>query len=461
MNTKYSRLGTFVPLSALSSTLVKESGTFASGREFTKWLERTGQKAWQLLPIQETQLEPGSRSIHVTSPYKSYGVGLSPQFLSKKYCTYNPSKNELEHFVSDNADWIGNYTLFCSLRDYYQTDDWSKWDPGTRDREPETLAKVSRQLEQEIRKYLILQYRLEKDFEELKREAQARNISMLGDLPFYITYASPLVWAKQDLFELNNEKQMEVLSGLPDGPKAHFGRQIWGHPLYKWGKDDNKIVDLWKIRIKYFAKHFEMVRLDHAKGLFNYGVMDVKDPAKDQIRNGPGEAVLTTLIKYAKELGMRVFAEDSGDRLEKLREVLAKKQIPGIRVLSFALTVKNTVERVNSTYAETKNYPKNVVAYTTTHDTETLMGYLKILSSKQKETLAKMAGVSYQVSDRELAVNLREAVVKSPAQIVIIPIQDWLLSQERINVPGTEAVVNDPNWRYKLDVPIEELKIGE
>lgn len=452
-------VGTLAPLSALNSISLGEVSTFEVGRKFIKWLAANKQGAWQLLPIQETQLEPESATIHVTSPYKSYGVGLDPKFISNKYRDYQPTKEELRQFVSENSDWLEDYTLFSALRDYYRTDDWSKWGKEIRERESKALDEMKVKLAEEINEYVKVQRRAAKDFTELKTQARENKIVLLGDFPFYISYASPLVWAHQELFELNSEKKMEFVSGLPDGPKAHFGRQVWNHPLYKWAGQESRVMNLWKLRIKYFCKLFDLVRLDHAKGLFQYGSMSLINAAMDSVKDGPGEAVLTQLLDYAKELGLSVFAEDSGDRLEKLREVLKHKKIPGIRVLRFALTIKDEKERLHPSYAETKDYPENCIAYTTTHDTETLMGYLKLLTVEQKGKLASFADVPYSEEDKILATNLRTAVVNSPAMISIIPIQDWLLTEERINVPGTETPTNDHNWRYKVETPIENLKI--
>ena len=80
MNTKI--IGTLTPLSSLFSSTdsMDDRGTFSSGFVFLDWLRETNQFAWQLLPLHETQLEPGSDVKHVPSPYKSYGVGLEESF---------------------------------------------------------------------------------------------------------------------------------------------------------------------------------------------------------------------------------------------------------------------------------------------------------------------------------------------------------------------------------------------
>jgi 4-alpha-glucanotransferase len=80
------RLGTLVPMAALRSLQNHEhdQGTFDDGALFLEWLQQSHQSLWQLLPLHTTQLERGSQIKHVPSPYKGYGIGLDPKYLSQK-----------------------------------------------------------------------------------------------------------------------------------------------------------------------------------------------------------------------------------------------------------------------------------------------------------------------------------------------------------------------------------------
>ena len=249
-----------------------------------------------------------------------------------------------------------------------------------------------------------------------------------------------------------------MLSGVLWG---HFDRQIWGHPLYKWGgkKQLEKIVSLWKMRLRYHAKLFDIVRIDHVKGFFKYGVIDLADPKKDRYELGPGDKALSLLLKYSKEIGLKVFVEDSGHyKLDSFLESAKKHTLAGMKIYRFAYNEKTN--RLSDSYADIKDYPENSVVYTSTHDTETLVGYLALLNKKEKLALARHAGIDYPGNDKKFASVIRDAIIASPALTVIIPIQDWLLTADRINIPGTEKEVNDPNWKYKVGIPIEELVIN-
>jgi 4-alpha-glucanotransferase len=454
-------IGTSVPLGALRSVAEPEAacGTFKTGLAFLEWLRRTGQHAWQLLPLSETRLESGSAWIHMPSPYQGYGVGLDPRYLDAEAAARVPKKDEIRRFEQEHADWLPDYALFSALRDRFGTDDWTTWPSDVRRRRSAALRAWADELADGVAQHARQQWAAHAALAGLRERAKSLGITLIGDLPFYLPLRSPLVWAHQRCFDLGRDGKPRSLSGVPEGPKSHFGRQVWGHPLYRWGWwSRRELIGLWKRRLGYHARIYDLMRLDHAKGLYHFGAMDPVDPTRDRMRKGPGSPVLEELIRFARSAGLQVYAEDSGDWRDGLHATLRKLEVAGIRILRFAYNEKQ--RRIDRDYATVANYSINAVAATTTHDTETLMGYLAILSADEKRHLAIHVGVSHDADDAMLAVRLRGAILGSPARTVIIPIQDWLLTKDRINVPGTEKPVGDPNWRYRLTVPIEDLPIG-
>jgi 4-alpha-glucanotransferase len=439
-------VGTAVPLWSLKSRRPgagdEVSGTFETGRRFLTWLTATGQGAWLFLP-----------------PYKGYGVGLDPRYLSPVDSTREPSAGSLIKFRREHASWLSDHALFCALRDRFGTDEWTTWESGTRLRKPEAMRHWRRELKEEIAGHILLQWRLHAGYSELRAEARRQGIRILGDLPFYLPLQSPLVWAHRDCFDLGADGRPKRVSGVPNGPLAHFGRQVWGHPLYAWNRRAAwpGIASFWRLRIRYHAKLYDLMRLDHAKGLFSYGAMDVHDQSRDKILKGPGAPLLGQVIRGARQNGLTLFAEDAGDRLEALRAELFKLHVPGIRILRFAYNEKK--KTVESEYADPANYREDAIAFTSTHDTEPLMAYLRLLTVEEKRHLCDHVRVEYSGDDALLAARLRGAVTASPARYSIIPIQDWLLTKDRINVPGTERPKGDVNWRYRLATAVEDLPL--
>lgn len=449
-------IGTFAPVFSLQSNQQSPSdqGTFATGIHFIDWLKRTHQHAWQILPLSETQLEKGSANRHVPSPYKGYGIGLDPQYLSSEYKKLIPTNAQMKSFLKKHQAWIYDYAYFCAFRDHFGTDDWRVWSVGLRDRHPQAIKLWKEKLAHEIAFYLVQQWQLHTSYNEMHKHAKKKNILIIGDLPFYVSLKSPLVWANRDLFEIDKKGQWEFVSGAATLSTSHFGRQVWWHPLYNWSKKE-KLLTFWKMRLEYRSHLYDVIRFDYAIGFLAYAAKHVSDASKDEIRNGPGEEFIDELVTFTKSKGLDVFFEDSGNPIKILREYMQHAGIPGIRIFRFAYD--ELIKRIVPHYAEVKNYPPLSVAYATTHDTEPLLGYLEILTQDEKVLLATHAHIAYNKDDRVFAASIRKALLTSPAKTVILQLQDWLLTTERINIPGTEKEVNDTNWNYKLHIPIEDL----
>ncbi len=455
-------IGTFVPISALFSSKIhkKDTGSFAAGVIFLDWLKKTNQSAWQVLPLHETQLEKGSTTRHIPSPYKSYGIGLNPQYLSSDFAQKYPTAQEKSVFLKENNDWIEDYSLFCSLRDYFKTDDWRKWEEELRLRNINALISWKEKLADKIDFYVTQQWQLNQSYAQLRSKAKELGITLIGDLPFYVSIQSPLVWAYQEIFNIEKDGSMLTVSGIPDVNQTYFGRQIWGHPLYNWNSLDHKkrIIALWKTRIRYQSRFFDYIRFDHANGFFEYGVININDPKKDTYEKGPGTELFEDLIEYSHNQGLTAFVEDSGENLILLSQSMHKKNISGVKVFLFSFG--ENIAMINNQFAKIFNYSTQTVAYTSTHDTRTLLGFLEFLNVKDKKRLATTANIPYFQDNKEFARAIRSAILQSPARVVIIPIQDWLFTSERINIPGTEREINDPNWHFHLKIPIEDLPIS-
>lgn len=452
-------VGTLVPLSALTSikSQKEDQGTFEVGTAFLDWLKKTNQSAWQVLPLHQTQLEKGSSTRRVPSPYKGYGIGLDPKYLSSSAKAQQPTKEEVVKFGEENSYWIHDYALFAALTSHFGTDDWRKWDEELKNRRKEALSRWSRELKVDIYKHTVIQYQLHRSYKLLKTKAKSMKISLMGDLPFYVSVNSPLVWANQEAFQLKNGGEVERVSGVPHGVNSHFGRQVWGHPLYNWDieKGKSQALEFWYLRLRYMATLFDSIRIDHIIAFYRYGALNSKSKLKDMYLEGPGSPVLKKVIDYGRKCGLSIYVEDSGKNVKIVNEFLAELKIPGIKLFRFALD--ELTGMVVRKYADIASYPVDSVAYTTTHDTESLISYIKILTERQRLDLSEASKIPYSSDAFAFAERLRNGVISSPSRTVIVPIQDWLLTTDRINIPGTEKEVDDPNWRYILNVSVEDL----
>ena len=114
---------------------------------------------------------------------------------------------------------------------------------------------------------------------------------------------------------------------------------------------------------------------------------------------------------------------------------------PGMRVFQFAFTGDS-----NSPHLP-HNYINNCIAYTGTHDNNTLLGYLWELDDATRNTVLEYCGHK----DNNLSNacdDIIRTIYASHAAIVILPIQDLLRfgSDTRINTPGKP----EGNWTYRI-----------
>lgn len=444
------RLGTMVPFSSLHSR--KADSYFEKAILLLDWLSHTNQKCWQVLPLHATTYK--NVTGHFLSPYSSYGIGLSPQYLTEK--DYKVTV-DVGAFVRENSDWIHDYALFIVLSRSQKTDNWSMWPEEYRNSDSPQVKIFAKENGSEIHEVIREQAILDKRYKEIKAYAKHRSLQIWGDMPFYLEFHSPLLWKHRKAFFLKKDGSLEYVAGSPGG--AHFQkRQVWGFPLYNYDSSESVgvVKKLWKMRIDYAAGLYDMVRLDAVVRFFTYEMLHIADPAKDRRRSGPGSGLFTYLVNYSRRRGMDVYIEDiSSLDMSLLQKEAAALDIAGISVATMLLPEKGL--RVHPVDFDITKYRKNHIYFSSTHDTNPLVPYLESLSADQVRVINRVLGLEYNsdLSTRGLVGRIRIFLIHN-CQTVIVAMQDWLLTKERINVPG---LIDASNWNYKMSVAIEDLPV--
>jgi 4-alpha-glucanotransferase len=176
------------------------------------------------------------------------------------------------------------------------------------------------------------------------------------------------------------------------------------------------------------------VRIDHFRGFCATWVSKISEPdaANGYWLKGPA----ADLFHHLKDTP-EIVAEDLGVITPDVEDLLKEFNFPGMRIFQFMLGGPENPHK-------TMNYIDNSMAYSGTHDNETLMGWYNQLSEVEKGYI-------------ESELNLRnpdhwqmlEVLMTTRSNLVIIQIQDLLgLGNEaRFNYPGT---VQPLNWTWKL-----------
>ena len=351
----------------------------------------------------------------------------------------------IARFRRENAYWLKDYALYMALREKTGKD-WSEWDEPLRRRDKSALERAGKAFANEILYYEFEQYLFYAQWAELKGYANSRGIEIFGDMPIYVSYNSPDVWAHPDNFQLDKKLKPERVAGVPPDYFATDG-QLWGDPLYDYKRMERRGYDWFSERIAHNLALYDMLRIDHFRGLYEYwSVPAGSDTAKNgRWEKGPGMKIWKKVSERVKNA--KIVAEDLGQIDDGVREYLLKTGFPGMRVLQFAFDGRK--DNPHLPY----NYDKNVVAYTATHDNDTSLGWLYSLDTAARDNVLDFIGVgAFEWGAGGRNCKSTRAMITilsaSSADTVIFPVQDLTGygSDTRLNTPG----VAEGNWEFRI-----------
>ncbi|HEX6370315.1 MAG TPA: 4-alpha-glucanotransferase [Longimicrobium sp.] len=346
-------------------------------------------------------------------------------------------RGDFRAFRDEEAAWLDDYALFRALRDAHGGRCWAEWPEPLRERHPNALEEARHQLFVEIDRHAYAQYLFDLQWSAVRRHAHAHGVRIVGDVPIFVAYDSADVWAHPEMFELDEELRPTVVSGVPPDYFSSTG-QRWGNPLYRWDVLEKAGYRWWIQRFRRTLQMVDVVRIDHFRGFESYWEVPAAEDTAMHGRwmPGPGRALFDAV---RRELGgLPVIAEDLGiitDEVEALRDDL---DLPGMRVLQFAFGGDDPTNPHLP-----RNYVHNAVAYTGTHDNDTVLGWYADADGHQRRAVDALTG-----GGREMHWRLIETVLQSGAGWAIVPLQDvlGLGGQARMNTPG----VAEGNWAWRL-----------
>ena len=326
-------------------------------------------------------------------------------------------------FLESNKNWLDDFSQYSALRKLNNRNCWTEWDknlvPG----------------EREFNNEKILQFLFHYQWHQLREYCHSIGILIIGDMPIYVSHDSSDVWANTQLFQLDENGNKQFQAGSPPCDFQENG-QIWRNPLYNWSEHEKTEFEWWKERVEQLLKMVDIIRFDHFIGYVNYWrIPEHEDSAKNgEWVSAPGNLLLYQLFNEFTD--MKIIAEDLGDVSPKVTDLREKFNLPGMRVLQFEF---------GETIHSPELYPHNSVAYTGTHDNDTILGWFSSLSiSNQKKVRENLLS-----SETPIHFQFIDHLQKSGSKLVIFPIQDilGLDTKSRFNKPGT---LSNENWSWRL-----------
>lgn len=475
------RCGVLMPISSLPSRF-GIGGFSKEAYEFVDFLAASGQSLWQILPLGPTGYGDSpyqSFSTFAGNPYyisldflideglltseecssvdfgdnshkveyeKIYNTRF--ELLKKAFERANVGENkEYQEFVENNKEWLKDYAMYMAIKDSLGGISWIEWDEDIRLRKPHAMAEYENKLANEIAFYCYQQYLFATQWMALKKYANKKGISIVGDIPIYVAFDSADTWANPELFQLDEENVPVAVAGCPPDAFSATG-QLWGNPLYRWDYHEETGFAWWIRRLAHCFKLYDIVRIDHFRGFDEYWAIPYGDETAEfgEWKQGPGYKLFDAM---KKALGNRaVIAEDLGFLTPSVLKLVKKTGYPGMKILQFAFD-----SREESDYLP-HNYPNNCVVYTGTHDNDTVNGWIPSMSRKDLAFAKKYLNVK-RTSD--ICESLIRTALGCVADTAVIPMQDYLGlgSEARINTPSTLG--GNWEWRMDRDACTEEL----
>jgi 4-alpha-glucanotransferase len=372
---------------------------------------------------------------------------------------------DFEEFRRLHSGWLDDWALFDALKQSRGGDAWTSWPIELRDRDPAALARAREELAAEIEQTEVLQYLFARQWGAVRGQAADLGIRLIGDIPIFVAHDSADVWQRRDLFQLDEGGEPTVVAGVPPDYFSSNG-QRWGNPLYRWEAHRAEDFAWWIARLRRVLETVDVVRIDHFRGFAASWEIPATEPTATRGRWAPAPGA-ELFAAVGRNLGaLPIIAEDLGlitPDVAALRDGLA---YPGMRVLQFAFGSELDERGENPHLPE--NLVENCVAYTGTHDNDTLAGWLSFdpgSSTRDAAEIELERGHLLEVLQAHFGVvpaDLRwaciEILLASRAAAAVVPLQDilGLGSEARMNTPGRPE--GNWSWRFRWEQLRPELR---
>lgn len=402
----------------------KAAGTLgAPAKMFLDDLSEAGIKYWQMLPINPVD-EYGS-------PY----AGLSAFAGNAKLVEGELSDDALDQalgdprytsFIQENSHWLARHATYFALKDRHGGAPWWKWPEAYRKWDESLLDDPD--LKTSIDRERARQFVFDLQWRDLHSYAQSVGVSLIGDMPFYVSADSPDVWALREYFSVDDDGNITEEGGVPPDGFSATG-QLWGVPTYKWDALKDNGYDWWIQRFKRSFELFDYIRIDHFLGFSAYYAIPSGGSALDG-KWVPGPRLDIFREAYDKLGPLPVIAEDLGLITPEVRQLLAQTAFPGMDVLQFF--DGDPLDYWRPRYGR--------LVYTSTHDTPTLVGW-----AQERYCAGDCDGAEERA--RDIAKKISYKILDSKAEIVMFALQDVIRlgNEARMNTPAT----TDGNWEWQ------------
>lgn len=439
---------------------------------FVDFLKDAGQSMWQILPLNPTgfgdspyqscsafagnpylidlealirdglltEQEAADADWNETDSRVDFGRMYRAKFAVLKKAFARFAEDEAyRSFTMENSGWLPDYSLFMALKNKMEGKPWYQWEKPLKDRDPEALWQIRRELAGEIRFHSFVQYLFYTQWNALHSYARQNGVEIIGDVPIYVPLDSCDVWANPELFQMDKNGDPTAVAGCPPDAFSADG-QLWGNPLYRWDVMEEDGFAWWIRRMANAGRLYDVVRFDHFRGFEAYWAIPYgeKTARNGKWVKGPGLAFIKAIQTALPELSM--IAEDLGFLTQEVLDMRDESGLPGMKVLEFAFDDPDNAYLPHC-------YERNTVCYIGTHDNMTARQWFETST----EATVSFAKEYMALTEEEGYVwgTIRTAMA-SVSDTCIIQMQDYLEigAEGRMNFPST---LTSDNWTWRAE----------
>jgi len=451
----------------------------AQAHRFVEWLAGTGAAVWQILPLtvngqydspyfsysafagnpwlvdlvdladhgllDDPQLFPGVSDAAV--PFDMLAEKKLPQLRAAARrlldSTDHEWRGELADFSADEP-WLADICHFFALKERYADEPWFTWPDALRRRDPSVLAESRAELAASIDEWRAMFFFFDRQWSALKATANEAGLTIIGDLPIYVSHDSADVWLNQEEFFLDDSGGLIVQSGVPPDYFSETG-QLWANPLYRWDVMADNGFRWWLERLGRCLEQSDVVRIDHFRALSAYWEVpaDAADARSGRWAPGPGQVFMDAV--RAAFPTMPFVAEDLGTLDEDVLVLRDANDLPGMRILQFGFD--GTPDNPHQPH----RFPTRCLVYTGTHDNDPVAGWWQTLNAGQRAEVAGYFQFEPQADVGRVVWSLIEAAMGSRADDAVIPMQDLLVLDSRARMNDPSVFVGNWSWRMPPD----------
>lgn len=369
----------------------------------------------------------------------NYVRDFKGKYLKKAYLKFKEKNLENSEAYKKflEFDFVYDYAVFLTLKKANKLIAWNERPSEEKnwiiDKKLDLKA-----FEDQINYEIFIQYTFFDQWMKLKSYANKNGIKIIGDVPFYVGLDSLDVWQNQKYFEITEEGKPILIAGVPPDAFSDKG-QRWGNPIYKWSEIEKDDFKFWIDRLRYNAKLYDIVRLDHFRAFDTYWQIDAKNDTAiiGEWIPAPGYKLFDIIEKELKDV--EFIAEDLGTMMPGVYKLRDHYDLKGMVI------IQENLRPWENHFIEAAT---NSAAYPGTHDNKTLFQWYGELDKTQQESIKdyfKTLGINHG----DIREDFFDYVMGMESEYVIISLADILgIGQEaRINEPAT---LSDKNWSFKL-----------